>query len=123
MSRESKTSGNNVYAQKEYKMERVLIDAFIVPEESKAAFLERTRRVQSFIRNLPGFVEGFLYEQKDGESRYNFLTTAVWKNEEAFESARRAVAIEFQKQGFNPQETRQKLKIESERSTYERSPY
>jgi heme-degrading monooxygenase HmoA len=99
-------------------MERVLIDTFIVPEESKAEFLERARKSQSFISTLPGFVEGFLYEKKDGENRYNFLTTAVWENEEAFENAKKAVAIEYQKQGFNPQETRKKLKIESVRSTY-----
>ena len=104
-------------------MEKVLIDTFIVPEESTAAFLEAVRKSQSFIRTLPGFVEGFLYEKKDGESRYNFLTTAVWENEVAFENAKRAVAIEYQKQGFNPQETRRKLKIESERSIYERSSY
>lgn len=104
-------------------MEKVLIDTFVVPEESKAAFLEASRRVQSFLRTLPGFVEGFLYEKKDGESRYNFLTIAVWKDEEAFENAKRSVALEFQKRGFNPQETRKKLKIESVRSVYERSSY
>jgi heme-degrading monooxygenase HmoA len=104
-------------------MEVILIDEFIVPEESKAEFLEGARKIQSFIRTLPGFVEGFLHEKKDGESRHDFLTTAVWENEEAFENAKRAVAIENQKQGFNPQETRQRLKIESVRSTYARSPY
>ena len=104
-------------------MEKVLIDTFIVPEESKAAFLGRARKVQSFIRTLPGFVEGFLYEKKDGESHHNFVTTAVWKSEEAFENAIRAVAIEFQKQGFNREEATKTLKIESVRSTYERSPY
>jgi len=104
-------------------METILIDEFIVPEGSKAEFLERARKIQGFLRTLPGFVEGFLYEKKDGESRHNFLTTAVWENEEAFENAKRAVAIEYQKQGFNPQETRRKLKIESERSIYERSSY
>jgi heme-degrading monooxygenase HmoA len=104
-------------------METILIDEFIVPEESRAAFLEAARKTQSLIKTLPGFVEGFLYEKKDGESRHNFLTTAVWENEEAFENAKRAVAIEHQKQGFNPQETRQRLKIESVRSTYARSPY
>jgi len=104
-------------------MEKVLIDTFIVPEESKAAFLERARKVQRFIRTLPGFVEGFLYEKKDGESRHNFVTTAVWESEEAFENAIRAVAIEFQKQGFNREEATKTLKIESVRSTYERSPY
>ena len=104
-------------------MEVILIDEFVVPEESKVEFLERTRKIQSFVRTLPGFVEGFLYGKKDGESRHNFLTTAVWENEEAFENAKRAVAIEHQKQGFDPQETRQRLKIESVRSTYARSPY
>jgi heme-degrading monooxygenase HmoA len=104
-------------------MEKVLIDTFIVPEESKAAFLERARKVQSFIRTLPGFVEGFLYEKKDGESPHNFVTTAVWESEEAFENAIRVVAIEFQKQGFNREEATNTLKIESVRSTYERSPY
>lgn len=46
-------------------MEIVLIDTFVVPQESRAAFLEGARKVQSFIRTLPGFVEGFLYEKKD----------------------------------------------------------
>ena len=104
-------------------METVLIDEFIVPEESKTEFLERARKIQSFLRTLPGFVEGFLYEKKDGESRHNFLTTAVWENEEALENARTTVAAEFQKQGYNPPETRKKLKIDGVRSTYQRSPY
>ena len=104
-------------------MEKVLVDALIVPEESKAAFLERANHVQSFLRTLPGFVEGFLLERKDGESRYNFLTTAVWKNEEALENAQKAVALEYRKRGDDPNETRRKLRIEGVRSTYERSPY
>lgn len=104
-------------------MEIVVIDIFVVPEESRAAFLEQTRKAQSLIRTLPGFVEGFLYEQHGGESRYNFLTTAVWENEAAFENAKRTVALEYQKQGFNPQETIRKLKAEIMRSTYARFPY
>jgi len=104
-------------------MQQVLIDTFIVPEESKAPFLERARKVQSYLKTLPGFVEGFLYEMRDGESRYNYMTTAVWENVEAFENAKRAVATEFKRQGLDPQETRKKLKIEGERAVYERSPY
>ena len=51
------------------------------------------------------------------------MTTVVWENEEAFENAKKTVATEFEKQGFGLQETRKKLKIESERAVYERSPY
>ena len=104
-------------------MEKVLIDAFAVPEESKVSFLELALRSQSFVRTLPGFVEGFVHEKKDGESRYNFVTTAVWKDEEAFENAKKSVAIEFKKQDFNPLESIKQLRIERVRSTYERSPY
>lgn len=104
-------------------MEKILVDKLVVPKESKDAFLERTRQVQGFLKTLPGFVEGFLYENKDGESRYNYMTIAVWKSEDAFENAKKSVGIEFQKQGFDPQEMRRKLKIEGERAVYERSAY
>jgi antibiotic biosynthesis monooxygenase (ABM) superfamily enzyme len=49
-------------------METILIDEFVVPEESKAEFLEGARKIQSFIRTLPGFVEGFLCEKRMGRA-------------------------------------------------------
>jgi heme-degrading monooxygenase HmoA len=104
-------------------MERVLIDKFIVPEESKSAFLEAVRTSVSFLKTLPGFVEGFVYEKTDGDSPHNVMTTAVWANEEAFTNARRSVAEEFQKRGFNPQEIMKRLKVETERAVYKRTPY
>lgn len=104
-------------------MQKVLIDTFVVPEESKAAFLERARKVQSFLKTLPGFVEGFLYEKTDGQGRYNFVTTAVWESDAAFENARTRTAAEFQKTGFNPQDTQRALRIESERAIFKRAPY
>jgi heme-degrading monooxygenase HmoA len=104
-------------------MQKVLIDSFVVPEESKATFLERARRVQSFLRTVPGFVEGFLHEKTEGEGRFNVVTTAVWENETAFENAKKAAEEEFKKAGFNPRETMKELKIEVERAVYRRSPY
>jgi len=38
-------------------MQKVLIDTFIVPEESKSKFLDAVRESASFIRTLPGYVE------------------------------------------------------------------
>ncbi|HMD41324.1 MAG TPA: hypothetical protein VKH15_18700 [Candidatus Acidoferrum sp.] len=104
-------------------MQKTLVDTFIVPEESKDIFRERTRSIQNFLKTLPGFVEGFTYEKKAGENRYNIITTAVWESEEAIASARKAVAAEFQKQNFNPQELMKTLKVEGERGIYERIPY
>ena len=104
-------------------MQIILVDKINVPAESKATFLERAYRVQRFIKTLPGFVEGFLYEKEAGESAHNYMTTAVWESEEAFQNAQKLVAAEYKKQGFNPQEFRNQLGITSERDVYKRSAY
>jgi len=104
-------------------MEKVLVDTFIVPEESKVKFVELANEAQQFIRTLPGFVEGYIYERNNGESQYNFMTTAVWESEAAFENATKRVAAEFQRRGFNPQENAKRLGVQRVRSTYGRAPY
>jgi heme-degrading monooxygenase HmoA len=104
-------------------MQKVLIDTFIVPDESRSAFLDRSRQVQAFLRTLPGFVEGFLHEKVNGTGRFNVVTTAIWESDAAYENAKKATAEEFQKTAFNPQETMKQLKIEVERGVYTRSPY
>lgn len=104
-------------------MEVVLIDKFIVPDESKATFLAEVRKSSAFLRTLPGFVEGFVYESTDGGSRHNIVTTAVWKDEDAFQNAKKKAAEEFQRIGFNPPEIMRKLKVEIERGVYRRSLY
>lgn len=104
-------------------MQKVLIDLFIVPEESMKAFMDATRTTQKFIKTLPGFVEGYLYEMKEGNGRYTVITTAVWDNEGAFESAKQAVQAEYQRKGFDPRALMKQLDVEVERGVYERSPY
>src|SRR5581483_7631148 len=104
-------------------MEKILIDKFNVPEESKATFLEAARKSAAVLRTLPGYVEGYIYQMTAGESRYNIVTTAVWESEDAFANAKKTAAAEFQKIGFNPQEIMAKLKVEIDRAVYERSSY
>ena len=104
-------------------MEVVLIDKFVVPEESKAQFFAEVKKSSAFLRTLPGFIEGFIYENMDGGSRHNVVTTAVWTDDEAFQNARKRAAEEFQRIGFNPPEIMKRLKVEIERGVYRRSPY
>ncbi len=104
-------------------MEIVLIDTFIVPEAAKDEFRQAAVNAQNFIKTLSGYVEGYIYEQTGGESSSNFLTTAVWRDEAAFEAAKKSVLAEYAKRGYDPAVTRQKLGITQTRSTYSRNPY
>ena len=104
-------------------MEIVLIDTFIVPEAAKDEFRQAAQNAQNFIKTLHGYVEGYIYEQTSGESTFNFLTIAVWKDQAAFEAAKKAVGAEYQRTGYDPQVTRQRLGITQTRSTYTRNPY
>ena len=103
------------------QMEAVLVDKFIVPEQAKAKFLEEVHRSAAVLRTLPELVEGYVYERTDGESRHNIMTSAVWKDEEAFQKARKNAAEAFKKIGFNPAEIMKNLKVEIERAVDRRS--
>jgi heme-degrading monooxygenase HmoA len=104
-------------------MQQVLIDLFRVPTESRPDFLKAANQAQSFIKTLPGFVDGYLYEQIGKEDGYDYVTTAVWDSEAALKNAQAAVLLENQKQGVSRQEFFLKLKIERKRAIYQRSPY
>jgi len=104
-------------------MQVVLIDTFIVPADSIREFLQEVTRSASTLRRIPGYVEGHIYEKTDGETQNNFVTTAVWENEEAFENARKQAKVEFEKIGFSPQEIISKLQVQMHRGIYRRSPY
>jgi hypothetical protein len=80
-------------------------------------------RAPVFCECYPGFVEGFIYEKAEGGTRYNVMTTAVWANDEVYQNAKKAAALEFEKRGFRPQEIMARLKVEIERAVYRRSPY
>jgi len=104
-------------------MEIVLLDIFVVPDESKSALLETSRSIGDVLRSLPGFVEGFVYEKKTGDGRHNIVTTTVWEDESAFERARNAVPEKLRALGINPAERMKELKVEIERGVYTRTPY
>lgn len=48
----------------------MLIDSFIVPEESNAEFIQQAYQSQAIVKTLPGFVEGYIYEYQTGDSPY-----------------------------------------------------
>jgi hypothetical protein len=85
--------------------------------------LKHTQFSAGLVKNRPGFVEGYLFRRANGDGRVNVVTTAVWESQTAMEAAKRSVAEEFAKIGFNPPEIMRRLGVQIERGIYHRTPY
>ena len=104
-------------------MEITLIDQFMVPETAADEFLRHVHFSAGIVRTRPGFVEGYVYRQAADDGRIKVITTAVWASESAMQEARKSVAAEFTSIGFDPPGIMQRLGVQMQRATYQRSPY
>ena len=104
-------------------MEIAVIDQFVVPPDAMSEFLETSRKVQKVLKTFPGFLEGFVYEKRDGDGRNNVITTVVWQNEDAYTNARTAMADMLQSFSPDPQAVMRKLGIQIERGRFGRTPF
>jgi len=66
-------------------------------------------------------VGGFVNERTDEDSLEHIVTTAVWEDEESFESETELRSEGFKKICFNPQKIMKDLNIEIVRAVYRRS--
>ncbi len=104
-------------------MEAVLVDQFVVPEKALDEFLRQVHTSARMVRSRPGFVEGYVFRRASGDGRVNVVTTAVWASPAAMEEAKKSIAAEFAKVGFNPPEIMKNLGVQIERGVYQRAPY
>ena len=87
------------------------IDAFTVPQESRAEFESLMRRNLHFIEKLPGFLNHMVFEKTSGPTNFNIATIAVWESEEAIAAAGEKVRAYYQSIGFDVPSTLERLKI------------
>ena len=104
---------------KKSNMQQILIDEFTVPTKAREEFLTRLRMNLNLIKKQPGFVETTAYE-KFGGGEFNYVTIAVWENEEALTKAKQTVSAEHRKQAFDLQEMLKRLNIKIDRAVYKK---
>lgn len=113
------TQQNNDQIIKSKKMQQVLIDKFFVPANAKEEFIQRMNYNGEFIKKLPGFVKGEVYENTDDNGNITCVTVNVWEKEVFFEKTKDAVQVEFKRIDFNPAVFYQRLHIKLERGIYQ----
>ncbi len=80
---------------------RFRIDAFSVPERSRAEFEATMRRNMDFIRTLPGFRGHVAFEKRAGPGRLDVVTVATWGSAEEMERAGAAIRAHYQAIGLD----------------------
>ena len=104
-------------------METVLVDQFVVPEAVVDEFLRHAHFSANLVKTRSGFVDGYVFKRASGDGRVNVITTAVWASQAAMDDAKKSIAEEFAKIGFNPPEIMKRLGVQIERGIYHRAPY
>lgn len=94
------------------------IDAFEVPEDTRAEFEEATRRNLAFLATLPGFRGHLVFRKTGGASRFDVVTIAVWESREALDAAGSAVRAYYQRIGFDRAEALARWRVSSELGGY-----
>lgn len=100
-------------------MQKVLIDTFIVPKKAEEEFFRRVKVNRSLIKNLPGFLQDSAYIREKSADEIQFVTVAVWENEDPISNAKKEVLASYQKEGFDMPGMLERLGISIERGIFE----
>jgi heme-degrading monooxygenase HmoA len=80
------------------------IDKFAVPPAAMPAFMERLRRIQGILNDLPGCRQNLVLTETDGSSSdFNVVTVVEWASAEAARAARPVVQQKYAAEVFDPQ--------------------
>ncbi|PJZ26109.1 antibiotic biosynthesis monooxygenase [Leptospira hartskeerlii] len=102
-------------------MQKVLIDTFTVPKKAEEEFFNRVKVNRNLIKDLPGFIQDSAYIRENGPNEFQFVTVAIWENEEAISNAKKEVQSSYQREGFDMPGMLQRLGISIERGIFEPS--
>jgi quinol monooxygenase YgiN len=81
---------------------RYRIDAFQVPEASRAEFEAAMNRSMTFLRTLPGCLGQAVFVKAAGPTHFDVITMATWESQEAVDQAVEQVKTYYRSIGFDP---------------------
>jgi len=114
------TNITSATAKKNEQEQVALIDKIFVPKSSIDEVLQQMHVINTFLKTLPGLVRTEAFEQKDADGNLILVTTAIWENQHALDSAQKSVRAEFERLQLNPSEFFKKLNVKMERAVYNR---
>jgi heme-degrading monooxygenase HmoA len=101
---------------------KIVVGKIEVPQKSIEAFRKQLHVTPNYLKKLPGFVTGEMYEMTDDSGTLHVLSITTWDNQSSFDNAQKKLAAFYKEINFDRMAFREKLNITADYALYVETP-
>jgi len=98
------------------------IDRFNGPAERRGELMVRIEETHAILGRIDGCLLNHVLEQTAEEGRFDIVTLVMWRDELAYENARRTMQARYEASGFDPRAFLEAAGIKADLGTYASLP-
>ncbi len=97
---------------------KIVVGKIVVPKNSIEAFRKQLPVTPNYLKTLPGYVKGEMFEMTDDGGSLHVLSIVVWDSEESYQNAQQKLTEYYKEIKFDRMAFREKLNIIADYSLY-----
>jgi hypothetical protein len=101
---------------------KIVVGKIEVPGTSIEAFRKQVHVTPNYLKKLPGFVSGEMYEMIDDSGVLHVLSVTTWVDDASYKNAQQRLAEYYKEINFDRMAFREKLNITADYALYIQSP-
>jgi heme-degrading monooxygenase HmoA len=100
---------------------KIVVGKIEVPGTSIEAFRKQVHVTPNYLKKLPGFVSGEMYEMTDDSGVLHVLSVTTWVDDASYKNAQQKLAEYYKEINFDRMAFREKLNITADYALYVQS--
>jgi heme-degrading monooxygenase HmoA len=101
---------------------KIVVGKIEVPAKSIEAFRKQVHVTPNYLKTLPGYVAGEMYEMTDDSGTLHVLSITTWDNDESYKNAQQKLSAYYKEINFDRMAFREKLQIAADYALYVETP-
>jgi hypothetical protein len=97
---------------------KIVVGKIEVPGKSIEAFRKQMHVTPNYLKKLPGFVTGEMYEMTDDSGTLHVLSVTTWEDEKSYKNAQQKLTEYYKEISFDRMAFREKLNITADYALY-----
>jgi hypothetical protein len=97
---------------------KIVVGKIEVPPQSIEAFRKQMHVTPNYLKKLPGYVNGEMYEMTDDSGTLHVLSITTWEDEESYKQAQQKLTAYYKEISFDRMAFRDKLNITADYALY-----